>query len=157
MTQEETIAAEIASRFQFLEGQVKVQRPRRLWMETPADRFEGVLEHLAGRAGFTVLCTITGQDDGDAFSITYHLARMEGVVLNLKVRVPKSAPRWKTIMKTFPGSVIYEREIADLLGVEFEGLPPGHRYPLPDDWPAGQYPLRKDWIMPEQNAGKKAP
>jgi membrane-bound hydrogenase subunit beta len=24
-------------------------------------------------------------------------------------------------------------------------LPEGFRYPLPDDWPANQYPLRKDW------------
>jgi len=32
-----------------------------------------------------------------------------------------------------------------MLGVQIEGLPPGKRYPLPDNWPAGQYPLRKDW------------
>jgi Ni,Fe-hydrogenase III component G len=25
------------------------------------------------------------------------------------------------------------------------GLPEGSRYPLPDNWPEGQYPLRKDW------------
>jgi Ni,Fe-hydrogenase III component G len=32
-----------------------------------------------------------------------------------------------------------------MLGVNVEGLPEGKRYPLPDDWPDGQYPLRKDW------------
>jgi Ni,Fe-hydrogenase III component G len=26
-----------------------------------------------------------------------------------------------------------------------EGLPAGNRYPLTDDWPADQFPLRKDW------------
>ena len=29
--------------------------------------------------------------------------------------------------------------------MQVQGLPPGNRYPLPDDWPQGQYPLRKDW------------
>ena len=33
----------------------------------------------------------------------------------------------------------------DLLGFQVQGLTEGSRYPLPDVWPAGQYPLRKDW------------
>jgi Ni,Fe-hydrogenase III component G len=38
----------------------------------------------------------------------------------------------------------------DLFGMQVEGLPPGNRYPLPDDWPPNQYPLRKDWKLPEE-------
>jgi len=33
----------------------------------------------------------------------------------------------------------------DLFGAKVEGLPEGPRYPLPDDWPKNQFPLRKDW------------
>jgi membrane-bound hydrogenase subunit beta len=33
----------------------------------------------------------------------------------------------------------------DLLGIQVEGIPPGRHYPLPEGWPEGQYPLRKDW------------
>ena len=66
-------------------------------------------------------------------------------MLNLKLAVPKAKPVIKTVSGLFPGCVIYERELVDLLGAEVEGLPPGERYPLPDNWPAGQYPLRKDW------------
>jgi Ni,Fe-hydrogenase III component G len=33
----------------------------------------------------------------------------------------------------------------DLLGVRIEGLPAGKRYPLTDDWPANEFPLRKNW------------
>ncbi len=51
----------------------------------------------------------------------------------------------KTITDYFSSAEIYERELVDLLGVRVEGLKEGKRYPLPDDWPAGQYPLRKDW------------
>jgi membrane-bound hydrogenase subunit beta len=32
-----------------------------------------------------------------------------------------------------------------LLGAQVEGLPQSSRYPLPDNWPKGQFPLRKDW------------
>ena len=33
----------------------------------------------------------------------------------------------------------------DLLGIKVNGLAEGQRYPLPEDWPKGDYPLRKDW------------
>ena len=44
-----------------------------------------------------------------------------------------------------PSIVLHEREIVDLFGVEVEGLPDGPHYPLPDGWPEGNYPMRKDW------------
>jgi len=51
----------------------------------------------------------------------------------------------KTITDIFPPADIYERELEDLLGAKVDGLGDGKRYPLPDDWPKGEYPLRKDW------------
>ena len=42
-----------------------------------------------------------------------------------------------------------ERELMDLLGAKVEGLPAGKRYPLSDDWPTDEYPLRKDWKKKE--------
>ena len=158
MTKEEEISSQLLAQFPFLEGQVKAQRARRLWAETAPDKFAAVFESIVGRFLFKILCTITGQDEGESFSITYHLAREDGTVLNLKVKVPKTNAKWKSIGDKFPGGIIYEREIADLLGVQFEGLPPGPRYPLTDDWPQGQYPLRKDWSQsvtaPEGKAGQ---
>jgi Ni,Fe-hydrogenase III component G len=66
-------------------------------------------------------------------------------VLGLKLRVPREAPVIDTVTDRFPGAANYERELDDLLGFEVVGLPPGKRYPLPDDWPKDQKPLRKDW------------
>ncbi|MDD5594820.1 MAG: NADH-quinone oxidoreductase subunit C, partial [Candidatus Omnitrophica bacterium] len=64
---------------------------------------------------------------------------------NLKVSVPKENPVIKSIIGIFPGAEIYERELIDLFGAKVEGLPEGNRYPLTDDWPKDEYPLRKDW------------
>lgn len=152
---EETINAELQAQFPFLNGHVRMQRARRLWADAPADRFDEVFEYIIKRQGFVILCTITGLDDGDYYSIIYHLARQDGIVLNLKVSVPKTGPKWKSVAPAFPGSCFYEREIVELLGVQIAGLPPDLRYPLPDNWPAGEHPLRKDWQKTGSAAERK--
>jgi len=145
MTNEEEIRQKISNKFNFLEGKIGISRVRRLTADVPQEKFEDILKYVIDEAGFIILCTITGLDEGENIGIVYHLARTDGIVLNIKIHVKKSAPVVKTIMNYFNGSVIYERELIDMLGVKVDGLPPGSRYPLPDDWPAGQYPLRKDW------------
>ncbi|MFH1477620.1 MAG: NADH-quinone oxidoreductase subunit C [Verrucomicrobiota bacterium] len=145
MTNEEKIRQELSEQFGFGTEQIRVTRERRLFLETPYNRFRGVLEHAVNNMGFKQLCTITGLDEGESLAGIYHLARADGIVLNLRVRVPKANPVLQTITDIFPGSMNYERELVDLLGFRVEGLPEGNRYPLPDNWPIGQCPLRKDW------------
>ncbi len=145
MTMPENIQSQLLEQFPFLEGKIRIQRARRIWVDVSSDRFDEVFRFLNAKMTFGILCAITGQDEGESFSFIYHLAKEDGTVLSLKTSVPKANPKWKSVGAAFPGAIIYEREIADLLGVEVEGLPAGARYPLPDNWPAGQYPLRKDW------------
>ncbi|MDD5423147.1 MAG: NADH-quinone oxidoreductase subunit C, partial [Candidatus Omnitrophica bacterium] len=105
----------------------------------------GVLQFAVDMLGFSILCTITGLDEGNTFGLIYHVGRQPGIVLNLKTHISKENPKISTITSSFPQADIYEREIADLLGIKIEGLAEGKRYPLPDDWPADEFPLRKDW------------
>jgi membrane-bound hydrogenase subunit beta len=145
MTQEETFKNELEARFPFLAGKVRVQRARRLWVEVEQDRFVGVFGALYHEMGFTMLPSMTGLDLGEHLGLIYHLARPAGMVLNLQTRVPKDRPVLQTVTATFPAADAYEREVCDLLGFQVQGLAEGPRYPLPDNWPAGQFPLRKDW------------
>ena len=94
---------------------------------------------------FTILCAMTGLDLGATLGVIYHLARPSGVVLNLATALPKDKPVLQSVTARFPAAAAYERELVDLLGFQVQGLPEGPRYPLPDNWPAGQHPLRKDW------------
>jgi Ni,Fe-hydrogenase III component G len=97
------------------------------------------------------LSTISGVDKGEAFEFLYHLASPVAVI-SLRIEVPRAEPRFASICSVIPGAVLYERELQEMFGVSVEGIPDGRRLNLPDDWPEGQYPLRKDWkhVRPEE-------
>lgn len=145
MPQDENIKQELINKFSYLENAIQIPRPRRIFLEISLDHFLDVFAFAAKQLKFCHLCTITGLDEGENLSFIYHLAQDSGVLLNIKTSVPKQNPALKTVISYFPGAEIYERELADLFGAQIEGLPLGNRYPLTDDWPKDQFPLRKDW------------
>ena len=145
MSDEQATIAQLVQKFPFLEGKIRTPRQRRIFAEAPADKAREIFDYAVGPMGFSILCTITGLDLGENLGVIYHLSRTSGEVLNIQTAVPKAKPVLQTVTGTFPAADCYERELVDLLGFEVQGLPPGNRYPLPEGWPAGQYPLRKDW------------
>ena len=145
LTEETTLQNDLTARFPVLAGHIRVARARRVFAEVEYEQFPTLFEYLVRESGFSILCMITGLDLGERLGLIYHLARESGVTLNLQTSVPKSNPVVQTVTSYFPAADCYEREVIDLLGIEVQGLPPGSRYPLPDSWPAGQFPLRKDW------------
>ncbi|MBF0409339.1 MAG: NADH-quinone oxidoreductase subunit C [Candidatus Riflebacteria bacterium] len=145
MSEEEKIKTAICEKFSIQADTVKIQRARRIWLEFPLEQFHNLLKFLYENHGCKILCTITGQDEKTSFSAMYHVAREDGIMINIKVMIPKENPVIKSLCGTFPGGAIYERELVDMFGITVENLPPGNRYPLPENWPANQFPLRKDW------------
>lgn len=145
MVNEERIKGELIKKFPFFENRIRVQRARRIFAEMQEDRFFEVLEYVIGELGFSSLCAITGLDEGQSFGFIYHVSSAKGEVLSIKISVPREKIAIRTVTGYFPPAEIYEREMVDLLGVKVEGLPEGKRYPLPDNWPEGRYPLRKDF------------
>jgi NADH:ubiquinone oxidoreductase subunit C len=144
MSETESIRSMIEARLPYLAGAVRVQRERRLWIDVTQEKFAEVFEHLVKGMGFSNLCTITGLDLGEELGFIYHLARDGGMMANVKTRCLKGQAI-RTVTPLFAGASIYERELEDLLGAHIDGLPPGPRYPLPDDWPTDEHPLLKGW------------
>jgi membrane-bound hydrogenase subunit beta len=142
---EAKIISALEAWFPFLVGKATAPRARRVFADVPAESFHAVLEECTGDLGFDRLVAITGLDDKDALGAVYALGRRDGVVLALKLSVPRDTPVIDSVTDRFPGAANYERELVDLFGFEVRNLPPGRRYPLPDDWPVDQKPLRKDW------------
>ena len=145
MSQEEAIKQNLIENFGFLEGKITIPRANRIFVELAYENFAPVFDYAVRKLKFLHLCTITGLDEGESLGFIYHLAADSGVLLNLKTSFPKDKPGFETVTAYFPGAEIYERELMDLLGARIEGLPAGGRYPLTDDWPRGEFPLRKDW------------
>jgi Ni,Fe-hydrogenase III component G len=146
------VADGLAARFPALAGAITAPRPRRVGCLVPAALLHEVIDHAVEVLGFDRLCAITGYDERTAFAASYALGRADGTVLSLRTQVPHDRPVLQTVTGRFPGAANYERELCDLFGFEVEGLPPGKRYPLPDDWPLDQKPLRKDWVAPQPAA-----
>jgi len=139
------IALQIKNKYSSSVVGINVQRERRLWLELVAGDFRKCFERLIKEDGFEILVTITGLDTGTKYEVIYHMSDKEGRVLNIKISIDRDNPVVSTITDLFPAAELSERELMDLLGIKVEGLPEGRRYPLPDNWPQGQYPLRKDW------------
>ena len=159
MANDEEIKTELINKFDFLKDKIRVQRARRIFTDyLDLKQWEKVFDYIVDEKKYDILLTITGLDEGENLGFIYHLAHENGNVINLKSFVPKKNPVIKSITERLPIAELYERELVDMFGAVVEGLPEGLRYPLPDDWPQGEFHLRKDWQpeTPEKKEEVKA-
>ncbi len=92
------------------------------------------------------LVAITGLDHGAAageMEVFYHFCCGPSV-LTLRVTVPHEQAAVPSICPIIPCASVFERELAEMFGIEVYGTPDPSRLFLPDNWPEGVYPLRKD-------------
>lgn len=120
-------------------------RPNRLHMtvgrEDVVESVRLVFGDLSGR--FVIL---TGVDTPGGIEVLYHFAFDEvGLVVTLKVLLDQESPSVESITPVVKGAEWIEREIHELLGVEFPGHPNMKRFILAEDWPEGVYPLRRSY------------
>ena len=155
MTEEEIIQTDLIKKFNILENKIKIQRQRRIFAEVNDSDFDIVFNYIVSRLEFSVLCAITGIDLENSFGVIYHLGNKNNIVFSLKRILPRDNPSVKTVTNVFAGAEIYEREMMDLVGINVSGLAEGKRYPLPDDWPKDQFPLRKDWKSDDMVKGEQ--
>jgi NADH-quinone oxidoreductase subunit C len=89
---------------------------------------------------------VTGIDADNCFELLYHFAYDQlGCVITIKAFIrDRENPAIESITQFLPAAEWIEREIHDVLGIDFKNHPNLRRLILADDWPAGVYPLRKD-------------
>ena len=120
--------------------------PRRIFVTVPAAGLVAFTAKLKADLDGWYVATISGVDKGEDYEILYHFGDTTGSI-NVRTRIPKSDPKLPSICAVIPGAILYERELQDMFGITVENLPDPRPMLMPDDWPAGNYPLRKDWTF----------
>jgi NADH:ubiquinone oxidoreductase subunit C len=92
-------------------------------------------------SGVYRLSAITGLDTGERVEVLYHFELL-AKVLTLRVPLDRETPSVETITSVMPSAVLYEREVAEMLGVEVRGHPRPVNTIIADDY-KGPPPLRK--------------
>ncbi|MDD4954213.1 MAG: NADH-quinone oxidoreductase subunit C [Candidatus Omnitrophica bacterium] len=89
-------------------------------------------------------CISTGIDTPKGIEILYHFSfDKSGEMFSLAVLLEdKKKPEIDSLAFLFPAAEWIEREIWELLGVNFKGHPNLKHLLLVDNWPEGKYPLR---------------
>lgn len=89
---------------------------------------------------------------GDSFLVLYHFCEGD-LVLNLRVHPPSlEDSNVPSLSRLIPVAGIYERELQEMFGVVVDDIPDPSHFLLPEDWPEGVYPLRKDFKgLPEED------
>ena len=113
------------------------------WVGVPAADIQRMAQFIVDTWGPVHLSTISGNDRGGHIDVIYHFVA-GGVSLNLRAAVDKSVDQIDTITPIVPAAIMYEREVNDMFGVTIAGHPDPRRLVLPEDWPEGDYPLRRD-------------
>jgi membrane-bound hydrogenase subunit beta len=125
-----------------------------IWMKIDKKIFKDTIKHLVDLQ-FPHLAVVSGNDLGKTIELIYHFSldygnRLGEISLNIAVELPKSNPTIETVCDYIPGALITEREKQEMLGVKIEGIPDSRRLFLPDDFPKGVYPWRKDETGPQK-------
>ncbi len=82
----------------------------------------------------------------ERFGVSYHIMSMlYNRRLRVKVFATEEDPRLPTATVVFPAVNWLEREIADMMGIAFEGHPDGRRLLMPEDWFG--HPHRRDYPL----------
>lgn len=90
--------------------------------------------------------TASGMHTPVGFEILYHFSHdPSGVMISLRARIEnKEHPEIESITPVIRGAEWIEREIWELLGINFKNHPNLKRLLLADEWPEGKYPLRHE-------------
>ena len=138
---------EFKTRFGPLIQRADVPSDHRLFVFVDRSVMKFVCQHIFRELDARYVASI-GSDDRP-FSGTYLVAHnfafdKDHVLCSVLTQLPENDLSIDSITSMVPAASWAEREMRDLLGIE----PVGHRYlkrlVLPDGWPEGKHPLRKD-------------
>ena len=125
---------------------VKIHNPKRSYITIDKDSLIEITDYIYNKLKYR-FAIASGLDSGEGLEIIYHFSddRKTGAIINIKVLLPYKKPEVESLTQVFAGAEWIEREMHELLGINFKNHPNLIAFLLPEDWPKGKYPLRKDY------------
>ena len=92
------------------------------------------------------LQTASAVDGPTKIEVLYHWALDHlALVVTVRTRIDRDHPEIASITPICPSAEWIEREMWELMGIVFTDHPDLRHLVLQDDWPEGQFPLRRDY------------
>jgi len=151
MTREEVLEG-IRTRFREDIVELHDKSPKRVYIEIRPRSLVPVATYIFKdlEARFHIA---SGVDGRRHLEVLYHFSvESINLLISLRVKLDKENPRVDSLAPVFKGAEWIEREIHELLGIDFVGHPDLRRLLLADEWPQGVYPLRRDYKEWDGNA-----
>ncbi len=138
---------------------VKKVKNETIFVRIKREDFKRFVRFLFEIEEFPHFSIISSTDLGEEVELIYHFSVGFGEfngekMISLGIKLPKSDLKIETITDLIPGALISEREIHEMVGVEFIGLKDTRHMFLPENWPEGKYPWRRDETFPEDMLNK---
>ena len=138
--------AEVKLRERFPEAEYFRHNENRLYIRVPREQLTEAAQYLHRESGMR-LAICTGIDTREGFEVLYHFSDdVNGGLYTLKVVAPKDDPGIDSQATWYPATDWIEREMHELIGIDFPGHP--NMQPLltsDTDWDPEQRPLRRDY------------
>ena len=125
---------------------------RQVWIRMQREGLRRVVERLIS-IHYPHFVVIAATDLGDTIELPYVFRIYAGVLrqeilVTVTAVLPKSDPVVDTLSDWIPGTLLSEREKQEMMGIRVANIPDGRRMFLPDDFPEGVFPWRKDETGP---------
>ena len=151
MTREEVLG-DLRKKFKDDIVEILDKRSKKVYIEIKQESLVKVASYIFKdlKARFN---TASGVDVRNHMEILYHfLIEDINLLISLRVKLQKPKLEIDSLVPVFEGANWIEREMHEILGINFKGHPDLKRLLLPDDWPDGVYPLRRDYKEWDKNA-----
>jgi Ni,Fe-hydrogenase III component G len=151
MTREE-ILKDLHTRFKRDIVDLFDKSPKRVYMEIRPESLVPVATHIFRdlKARFNIASAV---DVRSHIEVLYHFSLEDiNLLVSLRVKLDRKRPSIDSLAPVFKGANWIEREMHEIMGIEFRGHPDLRRLLLPEEWPEGVYPLRADYTEWDKNA-----
>jgi NADH:ubiquinone oxidoreductase subunit C len=119
--------------------------PRRIYFQADPKNIAVIAKVLFWEIGLR-FATATAAQIEEGFEILYHFSfDKTGQMVTIRTVIKdKEHPETESLAPVFKAAEWIEREMHEILGIHFRNHPNLEHLLLVDDWPEGEYPLRKE-------------